>query len=235
MLQQAVGGGPGPLLSHLDAASGQSCLMIAASKGNMDIMHMVRPGWRLVGPGAGAVCLLVHAASKQPPARNPQPFIAAAPPPSSPHPPCQLLASGADPHLMSPRGRGTALHEAVAARQEAAVELLLNHGCGGGRVQTRERKRHEQPTPMRVVCMPPGPSTPNPESHASPSPCRADPFLESARGETAIDLAVVREDRQLGQQAASRALVKVISCSPCEGWLRLTPYIGCTPCRCPAT
>ncbi|GBF96028.1 hypothetical protein Rsub_08843 [Raphidocelis subcapitata] len=64
-----------------------------------------------------------------------------------------LLAEGADPHVLSPRGRGTALHEAVAARHEAAVELLLSF--------------------------------------------KADPFLESAAGHTAMDLAVLSGNARL--------------------------------------
>jgi hypothetical protein len=42
----------------------------------------------------------------------------------------QLLAEGADVHAVpqtTARGKGGALHEAVAARHEAAVELLLQH------------------------------------------------------------------------------------------------------------
>ena len=41
--------------------------------------------------------------------------------------PTQLFREGADPNTIAARGRGTALHEAVAARQEAAVEVLLTH------------------------------------------------------------------------------------------------------------
>lgn len=96
-----------------DPTTGMTCLMLAASRNAVEIMHL-------------------------------------------------LLSEGADPHVMSSKTRGTALHEAVANKHESAVELLLQH--------------------------------------------RADPFLENAKGETPMDLAVVSGDFRLVRRLERCAL-----------------------------
>jgi hypothetical protein len=44
--------------------------------------------------------------------------------------------------VLSNRGRGTALHEAVAGKHEDAVELLLNYRCGAAAACLRVLPRH---------------------------------------------------------------------------------------------